>query len=344
MTTKGKRTNELQSNQEGGGGVWRYSERNSAMSMNVIAIVAIVLSCLAIGVASFALCGVSHKVGSEFCMRVFISIVVAIAFFAVLYFAWYFMDGMMDVLKRGNRSQDCSSCTNVLHQSAITMNVSGVDNKVGGSELSVVAAYESLSNELSSWMAIMGIFATVFGLLLPIGSYLLQRQSLKDEKEGIMKELGETSERSRNDLLGIIDRTKAELSVGMFDRMKPMWRFLASNFDRFLVDDTKKIIAGTATPIDVVNFLIGFDVYLDCLVRAGNSGMLAEAIQKYHSVVDTVRNNRDLWQKVVSILKIMIQPSPDFVKGEDFAKLVGMRQYEWLKTLYDEIIPWKFAG
>ena len=277
-------------------------------------------------------------------MKIFISIVVTIAFFAVLYFAWHFMDKMVDVLKCGSRNQDVSLCTNGVSRSAITMNVSGVDNKVEGSDLSVVAAYESLSNELSSWMAIMGIFATVFGLLIPIGSYLLQRQSLKDEKEVIRKEMGEASERSRNDLLGIIDRTKTELSTGTIERMRPMWRFLASNFDRFLVDDTKKITAGKATPIDVVNFLIGLDVYLDCLVRAGNSGMLAEAIQKYHSVVDTVRNNRDLWQKVVSILKITIQPSPDFVKGEDFAKLVGMRQYEWLKALYDEIIPWKFAG
>ena len=277
-------------------------------------------------------------------MKIFISIVVTIAFFAVLYFAWHFMDKMVDVLKCGSRNQDVSLCTNGVSRSAITMNVSGVDNKVEGSDLSVVAAYESLSNELSSWMAIMGIFATVFGLLIPIGSYLLQRQSLKDEKEVIRKEMGEASERSRNDLLGIIDRTKTELSTGTIERMRPMWRFLASNFDRFLVDDTKKITAGKATPIDVVNFLIGLDVYLDCLVRAGNSGMLAEAIQKYHTVVDTVRNNRDLWQKVVSILKITIQPSPDFVKGEDFAKLVGMRQYEWLKALYDEIIPWKFAG
>jgi hypothetical protein len=277
-------------------------------------------------------------------MKIFISIVMAIALFSVLCFSWYFMDNMMVVLKRGSRIQECSSCTNVVHQSAITLNVSGVDNKVDGSHLSVVAAYESLSNELSSWMAIMGIFATVFGLLIPIGSYLLQRQSLKDEKADMMKSVDEANERSRNALLGIIDKTKAELSTGTIERMRPMWKFLASNFDRFLVDDAKKIIANTATPIEGANFVIGFDVYLDCLVRAGNAGMLAEAVRKYGPVVDAARNNRDLWQKVVSILKITIQPSPDFVKGEDFARLVGMSQYKWLKALYDEIIPWKFAG
>lgn len=274
-------------------------------------------------------------------MKNLVPIVVVIS---VLAFSWHFMDNMIDVLKCGNRIQDASSCTNGLHQSAITMNVLGVDNKVDGSDLSVVAAYESLSNELSSWMAIMGIFATVFGLLIPIGSYLLQRQSLKDERENLTKEMVDVSEKSRKDLLAIIDRTKIELATGTMEQMKPMWRFLASNFDRFLVDDANNIIAGKATPIDVANFLIGFDVYLDCLVRAGNAGMVAEAVQKYHSAVDEVRKNHDLWQKVVGILKILIQPSPDFVKGEDFAKLVGRRQYEWLKAMYDEIIPWKFAG
>ena len=277
-------------------------------------------------------------------MKNIVPILVISAFVVVLVFSWYFMGKMIDVLGCESRIQDVSSCTNVLHQSAITMNVSGVDNKVDGSDLSVVAAYESLSTELSSWMAIMGIFATVFGLLIPIGSYLLQRQSLKDERESMTKEIVEVNEKSRKDLLAIIDRTKMELATGAIEQMKPMWRFLASNFDRFLVDDAKNIIVGKATPIDVVNFLIGFDVYLDCLVRAGNAGMIAEAVQKYHSVIDDVRNNRDLWQNVVGILKITIQPSPDFVKGEDFAKLVGRRQYEWLKAMYDEIIPWKFAS
>ena len=277
------------------------------------------------------------------------TVAISIAFVVVLVFAWLFMDGMIGVLRHGSRIQGVSSSTNAVRQAAVIMNVSGIDNKVERGDLSVVAAYDSLSTELSSWMSIMGIFATVFGVLIPIGSYLLQRLSLKDEREGMMKEISEKSERSRNALLAIIDNTKRELSLGVMDRMKPMWNFLASNFDRFLINDVSTIMnsmrTGKVLPLDVANFLIGLDIYLDCLVRAANAGMIAEATHKYCTVIDDIRGDRILWQKVVDILRVKIQPSPAFVTGDAFAKLIGVGtwQYEWLKSLYDEVIPWKFG-
>lgn len=237
------------------------------------------------------------------------TVAVAIVFIAVLVFASLFMYGMVDVLKQANKMQDVTSGTNTERQAAVIMNVSGIDNKVERGDLSVVAAYNSLSTQLSSWMSIMGIFATVFGLLIPIGSYLLQRQSLKDERDWMMKEISEKSERSRNDLLVIIDNTKRELSLGVMDRMKPVWNFLASNFDRFLINDARKIATGNVVLEDVVNFLIGLDIYFDCLVRAANAGMIAEATHKYSSVIDAVRSKHELWQKVVDRMRINIQPS-----------------------------------
>ena len=308
----------------------------------------------------------------------------------VLGVSCYFMGSMVEILKRGNRIQDVSSSTNVVCRSAaVVLNISGVDNKVDEGSLSMIAAYDSLSNELSSWMAIMGIFATVFGLVLPLGSYLLQQRSLNREKEDLKDEIRDMKEfvngerkimmddvkdkikdmkeemekigvRNHDEHLRLINTTKEEISLGMIHRLQPMWNFLALNFDRFLVDEANKIkrnsrtvvamgnitpSADNVTPTEIANFFIGFDIYLDCLVRADNAGVIIEAIYKYRPTIDAVRSNSSLWQEVCCILKNKIHKSPDFVSGSEFERLIGAdtQKYEWLKSLYDEIIPWKFS-
>ena len=293
----------------------------------------------------------------------------------VLGVSCYFMSSMVEILKRGNRIQDVSSSTNaVCRSAAVVLNVSGVDNKVDEGSLSMIAAYESLSNELSSWLAIMGIFVTIFGLVIPIGSYLLQQKSLNREKDDLKDDIREMKEfvngerkelkddvqdrvkelkkemekigvRNHDEHLRLIKETEEKISAGLIHRMQPMWNFLASNFDRFLVNDVRMIMTGKVGPGDVVNFLIGFDIYLDCLVRAENAGLIIEAIYKYRPAIDAARNDSSLWQEVRCILKNKIHKSPDFVSGSEFERLIGAdtQKYEWLKSLYDEIIPWKFS-
>lgn len=276
-------------------------------------------------------------------MRVFISIVVTIAFFAVLYFAWHFMDKMVDVLKCGSRNQDVSLCTNEVSRSMIAVNVSGVDNKVEGSDLSIVAAYESLSNELSAWMAIMGIFATVFGLLIPIGSYFLQRQSLKDERETIMKDVEKTRDEAFVKINEFVDGVPAEIG----EKMKPMWNFLAANFDRFLVNDGMALCGnGISDWRMVANFVIGFDICLDCLVRAHNAGRVLEVVIKYQELLTSVQERHPKeWQYVVDRLKDKMRPSKEFVTGREYAAVIGSDSeiYVWLKNFYGQFAPWKFA-
>ena len=321
----------------------------------------------------------SNHQGAQFVkMKNIYAICFIIVGVVVLGFSCYFMSSMVEILKRGNRIQDDSSNTNAVYQSSVVMNVSGVGNTVKDDDSSIVAAYESLSNELSSWLAIIGLFATVFGLVIPIGSYLLQRQSLNDEKEELKKKVDDKINDLKNDIRGekqclkddvkdrmkdikeemekirvqnrddhqlLINKTKDEISLGLIQRMKPMWNFLASNFDRFLIYDVRMIMTGKVGPGDVVNFLIGFDIYLDCLVRAENAGLIIEAIYKYRPAIDAARNDSSLWQEVCCILKNKIHKSPDFVSGSEFERLIGAdtQKYEWLKSLYDEIIPWKFS-
>lgn len=277
-----------------------------------------------------------------------ISVCFSIAFIVVLLFAGHFMNGLVGILKCG-QSVAGSEATNIVARSGVTLNVSGVENKVESGDASMMAAYDSLSNELSSWMAIMGIFATVFGLVIPIGSYFLQQRSLSEERstmrEDFKRAVEEKIEYLTKDYQHKIEKMQSDFSEGMTDRMKPMWNFLASNFNRFLVADAEKIVLAFATGAEIANFVIGFDVYLDCLVRGGNVGALVDAIQQFRPFVDAARKQKDNWKEAIKLLKQKIQPSESFMKGSDYAKLIGKEGecYGWLKSFYGEVIPWKFA-
>lgn len=50
----------------------------------------------------------------------------------------------------------------------------------------VLQAYEQLSNELGRWGALLGVLGTFFGLVFPVGAYLLQIKSVNREGEKIL--------------------------------------------------------------------------------------------------------------------------------------------------------------
>ena len=59
-------------------------------------------------------------------------------------------------------------------------------------------ALEILRDEQTSWLTILGIFATIFGFLVPAGAYLLQRQSLRDEREKLLKDVEKVNAKLRD--------------------------------------------------------------------------------------------------------------------------------------------------
>ena len=163
----------------------------------------------------------------------------AFVFLVVMLFAWRFIDRMTCVLEQHGPKAGISYGTNTCCQAiANSAKPSAIDPSEKNDSAAIISAYDSLSNELSSWMAIMGIFATVFGLLIPIGSYFLQRQSLKDEREAIMRDV----EKSSAEVFAKIQESVDEMPEEMAEKMKPMWNFLAANFDRFLVNDGARLI------------------------------------------------------------------------------------------------------
>ena len=69
--------------------------------------------------------------------------------------------------------------------------------EVGSADINNVGikdALEILRNEQTNWLAVIGCFGVIFGLVVPVGSYLLQRQSLKDEREQMKDEFKDQRE------------------------------------------------------------------------------------------------------------------------------------------------------
>ena len=48
-------------------------------------------------------------------------------------------------------------------------------------------AEETLREQMNTWLTIVGFFGVLFGLIVPLASYLLQRRSLSEERERIME-------------------------------------------------------------------------------------------------------------------------------------------------------------
>ena len=263
---------------------------------------------------------------------------------AVAGFFLYRMTSVLEV-QSYRTANNFISATSVSNTNQVEVLACAVEqsNKERIENSAIIEAYDSLSNELSSWMAIMGIFATVFGLLIPIGSYLLQKQSLRDERESIMKEVV----KSRDDVFVKIQESVDKMPVNIAEKMKPMWNFLAANFDRFLVNDGEVLRKNSISDWHLVaNFVIEFDICLDCLVRAKNPGRMLEVVIKYQELLISIQKlYPKVWKDAVERLKDKMQPSNEFVTGREYAAVIGSDSnvYAWLKEFYGQFAPWKFV-
>ena len=61
-------------------------------------------------------------------------------------------------------------------------------------------AEETLREQMNTWLTIVGFFGVLFGLIVPLASYLLQRRSLSEERErimeGVKKEASDAAEKA----------------------------------------------------------------------------------------------------------------------------------------------------
>ena len=91
----------------------------------------------------------------------------------------------------------------------------GYDRKVVLVEKSVeTAAYELFDKQFSQLLTVFSILVAVFGLAIPFAAYLIQRQTLHDERARMMADVAKHEE----DLLKMIGALKS--SIEQFDRIQ----------------------------------------------------------------------------------------------------------------------------
>lgn len=265
---------------------------------------------------------------------------VVFAFVVVLGFAGVFIWRLANILENNAWSRDEAVTTNVVCscQNAVVLKVIETQ-QVKDHDSAIIAAYDSLSNELSSWMSIMGIFSVVFGLLIPIGSYLLQHKSILEEKKAIER-------KNREEIF----KTKQKIERKIERELRPTWLFLAAQYQWNLIRDAESIKTENGNDsyvISVGNFIIGFDHFINCICKSGNKAMMYETIAKFKPLIERFRKDEVLWLSVKRCLKNRFHPdNENFVKGLEISRMFEGNNgtYIWLKGLYDEIIPWKFSS
>lgn len=269
-----------------------------------------------------------------------LTIAVGIGFVVVMAFAWIFMSGMIDILKRG-QGVGGGVTTNVVMRSAVAVNVAGVENKVEKGDMSIITAYELLSNELSSWMAIMGLFATVFGLVIPIGGYLLQQRSLKEERDRIKDDI-EVLRKVQNDVDDLKSRQE-ELQGAFKQTNKPFWAALERCFEYSVISNP---IASRTYKLQekykVANLLLSMELMLDGCVLVGDRELLLKKIVICKLVVEELRNDVENWSGACCAVREGGERTP-LVEGIRYLELVKSDSdaYRWLKELFSEIAPEK---
>ncbi len=84
-------------------------------------------------------------------------------------------------------------------------------------------AYEQLSNELEHWAVLFGVMGTFFGLVIPVGGYLLQIKAVKREEEKTEKVFDEKLIRFTNKMNQTIKDKTDELDKKFKNETEMIW-------------------------------------------------------------------------------------------------------------------------
>lgn len=73
-------------------------------------------------------------------------------------------------------------------------------------------AEDHLREQMNAWLTILGFFGVLFGLLVPLASYMLQKQSLAEERERVTTECDKKIESFENRIKEIFDKAGSNLN------------------------------------------------------------------------------------------------------------------------------------
>lgn len=106
------------------------------------------------------------------------------------------------------------------------------------------ATYELFNSHFSQLLVILGFLGTMFGVLIPAGAYLLQRQSLKDERERMEKDFKAREDRIVKNATAAASeaKAKAEESLRLAEEAKNKFESEVKDNYKILFD----IVSGIA--------------------------------------------------------------------------------------------------
>lgn len=274
---------------------------------------------------------------------------VSILLVAVVVFSGIFMYKMTSILdahsplrERKGASVISAACTNEVR---VFDSPSSCVNRSQHEDTAIIAAYDALQNELSTWMSIMGIFAAIFGLVIPLGGYLLQRQSLKDERDAMAKEIEQIRgiDGRIDTALGRIDATEARLkpveeAVG--GTANTFWKAVGRCFE-YAVITNKYARENIHFPeyAEIANLILAMELNFDCCVLARDTNGLDQQFGYSRIILESLKMSRgDDLTRAYALLKSDTRQRTQLVDGFRYLEMLGSSNelYKGLKHFFDE--------
>jgi len=241
------------------------------------------------------------------------------------------------------------------------------------------ATYDLFSSQFSQLLTFLGFFGTIFGLVIPAGAYLLQKQTLKEEKDSLLeqiksvnienKNIKEVQQQTQEQLKNVKEENKniKEMQQQTQEQMKKvneeytniehlqseLFKSTQTAFDGLANFALFQIVNGDVHNEKKTNlfamWLIAFDNAVNCAVKAHNSAGLINLIKGMRFQVDLFSNCQSMqeFRNAIGIVHSQAKNESGFVSGEEIQELLGDENkelYEWYKALYRHIYPWKFDG
>lgn len=199
------------------------------------------------------------------------------------------------------------------------------------------ATYDLFNSQFSQLLVMLGFFGSVFGLLIPAGAYLLQRQSLNDERDRIKKELRDEIEDSQKK----IDEQILKVNNIYNSDMALIYQGLQNS-------NVLEFFRMPSTPI-LGNFLISFDNVINYFTKARCADKVQKSIKNGIEFIDNMKKRcpdkfDDMYKTAAETLNRAYEPSDKYVTGKDIADLIGKEseEYKFFEKTFSSIYPLKF--
>ena len=196
---------------------------------------------------------------------------------------------------------------------------------------------ETLSGQMNTWLTIFGFFVTLFGLVVPLASYLLQHRSLVDERGRVIKD----AEDRQSSLRAEIETAKRALEVRTSD-----------GFNEAMKEARGLIGAAIENAEDSIGWeLVKFDAKVkerfDLLERKFSTGNdddnMEYSDEDYKRIWDAIRAKKASAQSVVGYMYAMGVGKD--AAGNPIVKDVALAKKYWtLAAEQNEIISQRNLG